>query len=398
MNNPGWLFLAAVVYAASGSLMTVLLGKRLIRLDVLQFKKEADLRYDLIQVRTRAEPIALLGGERDEGARVRGRLARVVENMRAMIALNRNIAFFTEGFNFFIQLIPVLIVAPLYVRGEVEFGKITQAMMAFATVMNAFSLIVREFSRISLFGAVVERLGHVWEAIEEEAPAARKPAIEFVEDAGRVAYDRLTLVTPTDGRLLLKELPLEVPRGLRLLITGPGGSGRTALLRATAGLWTAGAGRISRPPAGAVLFLPQQPHLSAGSLRDQLLYATGKCAVPDERLLAVLRKVGFGAALERLGGLGAEHSWANVLSLGEQQQLAFARLLLANPRFAFLDEPTSGLDRETGRRLYEALSHTGITYVSVAGDPGLVDYHDAVLELLPGGAWQLAPAAQAVSA
>jgi putative ATP-binding cassette transporter len=153
--------------------MTVLLGRRLIRLDLLQFKKEADLRYDLIQVRMRAEPIALLGGERDEGARVRGRLARVVENMRAMLALNRNIAFFTEGFNYFIQLVPVLIVAPLYVRGEVEFGKITQAMMAFATVMNAFSLIVREFSRISLFGAVVERLGHVWEAIEEEAPARR---------------------------------------------------------------------------------------------------------------------------------------------------------------------------------------------------------------------------------
>jgi vitamin B12/bleomycin/antimicrobial peptide transport system ATP-binding/permease protein len=108
--------------------------------------------------------------------------------------------------------------------------------------------------------------------------------------------------------------------------------------------------------------------------------------------------VGFGAALERLGGLDAEHNWASVLSLGEQQQLAFARLLLANPRFAFLDEPTSGLDRETGRRLYEALSRTGITYLSVAGDPGLVDYHDTVLELVPGGEWRLVPAVQAVSA
>src|SRR5262249_4014072 len=161
-----------------------------------------------------------------------------------------------------------------------------------------------------------------------------------------VAFEDLTLLTPQDGRPLVRDLSVQVPLGKRLLVLGPKGSGRTSLLRAAAGLWTTGHGRVVRPSLDEVLFLPQQPYLRSGSLREQLLDGTGRAGLPDEDLLAALSAVGFEGVLERVGGLDAERDWPSTLSLGEQQQLAFARLLLAAPRFAFLDEATSALGAE----------------------------------------------------
>ncbi len=393
-----WLFLAAVVYAVFGSLMTVFLGRKLVKYDVVQLKHEADLRYDLIQVRTQAEPIALAGGERHETGRLGRRVAKVIDNMRSIITLNRNIAFFTEGFNYMIQLIPVLIVGPLYIQGRIEFGVVTQAAMAFAFVMGAFSVIVKEFPKISEFGAVIERLGAAWEVIEEEKATARQSPIEVAEEPDRVAFDGLTLVTPREGRPLVTELSLEVPEGKRLLILGPHNSGGTALVRAAAGLWTEGQGRITRPPLEDVMFLPQHPHLGRGILRDQLLAGGPAPAVPDERLLALLKRVKFTPVLERVGGLDAEGDWAYLLSPGEKQVLGFVRLLLAAPRFAFLDEATSALEPKQAQALYDLLARTPTTFISVSADPGLVAHHDDLLRLNAQGGWAVLPQAQAVGA
>jgi putative ATP-binding cassette transporter len=393
-----WLLLAAVLYTILGSLVTVLLGRKLIRLDSRQFKKEADLRFDLMQVRSQAEPIALLGGEREEAGRLGNALAEVVDNMRRIIGLSRNISFFTIGFDYFVQLLPLFIVAPLFIHGRVEFGTMDQSRIAFTAVMGAFSLIVTQFQRISTIGAVTERLSLFSEVLDDEAPALAKAPIEIAEDGARVAFEGLTLVTPRDGRLLVKDLALDVPAGQRLLIVGPSGSGRTCLLRAAAGLWASGQGRIVRPPLREVVFLPQQPYLRPGPLRDQLCYGTRQGAVSDERLLEVLREVGFEAVLERVGGLDAEADWANTLSLGEQQLLTFARLLIARPRFAFLDEPTSALDPGAARHLFEILSATPITFVTVASDPALAEHHDQVLELGGNGAWATQGAALAATA
>ena len=382
-----WLLGAAVGYTVFGSLMTVLLGKRMVKFDVHQYRKEADLRYDLIQVRAHAEQIALLGGEPQEGLRLRQRLGAVVCNMKNIIGLTRNIGFFTTGYDYLTQLIPLVIVAPLVIRGEIEFGKMAQAQIAFLLVMGAFSIIVKEFQRISIFGAVIERLGTFCEVLDAEEQAAHKSSIEVVEDEERVAFEGLTLVTPRDGRLLVKDLSLEVPAGRRLLVLGPSGSGRTTLLRALAGLWRTGQGRVVRPPREQTLFLPQQPYLRPGRLRDQLVYGLREDDLADEAILVVLRQVGFAAVLERVGGLGAERDWPNTLSLGEQQQVAFARLLLARPRFAFLDEATSALDRETAQRLYRLLADTPISYVSVGSDSGLEEFHDRSLVLGRNGVW-----------
>ncbi len=393
-----WLVLAAVLYTVFGSLMTIFLGRRLVKLDSGQYRKEADLRYDLMQVRAQAEPIALLGGERDEDDRLRRRLAEVVANMKGIIGLSRNINFFTTGYDYLIQLVPLMIVAPLYIAGRAEFGALAQSQIAFAAVMGAFSVIVKEFQRISTFGAVIERLGAFCEVLDDEAPAGGKSPIEIIEDDRRVAFEGLTLVTPRDGRLLVENLSVEVPRGRSLLVTGPSGSGRTCLLRAAAGLWTAGQGRVRRPRLEDVVFLPQQPYLRCGTLRDQVLYGTRTAGLGDEDVLAVLRQVGFKAALERVGGLTAECDWPNTLSLGEQQQVAFARLLLARPRFAFLDEATSALDGEAAEHLYRLLRATPITYISVASEPALAAYHDGVLELGGPGTWSVQEAGLAASA
>jgi vitamin B12/bleomycin/antimicrobial peptide transport system ATP-binding/permease protein len=386
-----WLLLAAVLYTAFGSVTTILLGRRLVKFDVQQFKKEADLRYDLIHVRTHSESVALMGGEREESEGLSRRLGAVVDNMKAIIGLSRNIGFFTTGFDYLIPLIPLLIVAPMYIRGEAEFGLLWQAQVAFGFVMGAFSIIVKEFQRISTFGAVIERLGVFCEELGEVTADSGKSPIETVTDGTRVAFERLTLVTPREGRLLIKDVSVEVPCGQRLLILGRRGSGRTSVLRAAAGLWPAGQGRVVRPPLEEILFLPQQPYLRHGPLRNQLLYAAGKTGLTDQRLLAALQAVGFEEVLERVGGLDVECDLSTTLSTGEQQRLAIARLLLANPPFAFLDEATSALDVESGHRLYEVLARTPISYISAASDPDLRDYHDKVIELGPDGEWTAGP-------
>ncbi len=407
-----WLLVAAVAYAIFGSLMTILLGRRLVGLDVLQLKREADFRYDLIGVRSKAEEIALVRAEPRVGVRLLKRLAGVVANMRRTIAVNRNLGFFTVCYDYFPQLIPPLIVAPLYIRGEIEFGTVTQAAMAFSFALGAFSLIVKEFARLTCLAAVVARLGSVWEAMEDpdqppgpagvvpanpdgppsdEEPTPAEPVIRTILDPARLAYEGVTILAPRDGRVLISDLWVQVPEGRRLLIMGPNGSGRTALLRATAGLWTRGEGSIVRPPLEEITFLPQEPYFEPGLLRDQLGEAARRPGVTEEHIRDVLLRVGFEPVLKRVGGLDAEGDWPSILSRREQQLLAFAGLLLARPRYAFLDEATSAVDPAWGRELYSLLRETNITYLSVASDPLLAESHDLLLEISAGGVWQVAP-------
>ena len=163
------LLVMAVLYAALGSTATVFLGFRLVKLNNLQLKKEADFRYGLIHLREHAEPLDARG-EPKEGRRVRARLRRVVHNTRAIIAVTRNVGFFTSGYNYLVQILPILIVAPQYFRGEVEFGVVTQSAMAFAQLLGAFSLIVAQFQSLSTFAAVIGRLGSLREEMEAGTP------------------------------------------------------------------------------------------------------------------------------------------------------------------------------------------------------------------------------------
>ena len=387
---------ASVGYAILGSFLTMIVGRKLVGLNNNQLKKEANFRYELIHVREYADSIAILRGEKKQKARLFRRLNELVENFRSIVSVNRNLGFCTISYNYLIQVIPIFIVAPRYIRGEVEFGVITQSMQAFTAILGAFSLIVTQFILISSYVAVVNRLGSIWDALEE-APATQAAKLEIVYDDTRVAYESVTLRSPKGDKVLIDHLDLEIPLGRRLLILGPDGIGKTSLGRATVGIWDVGEGRIIRPSPESILFVPQRPYTALGTLRDQF-FETDYGHDADERLVATLTQLAFGPILDRVGGLDVERDWANILTVGEQQLLGIARLLIAQPRFAFLDRATNALSTARARHVYELLSHTSITYISVGDQAYLRDFHDNVMELQEDGKWTVAPAREPTAA
>jgi putative ATP-binding cassette transporter len=387
-----WLVVTAIVYASAGSLGTILLGHRLVPLNNQQLQKEADFRFALGRVREHSGSVAQLGGHGGEKNRLLGKLNALVENFREIIRVTRNVAFFTREYNYLVQIIPALVVAPLYIRGQTEFGSIAQAAMAFGQVLGAFSLIVTKYQELSTFAAVTNRLGTMWEATEPRAEAPteeRRPArIERVDDEHRVAYEGLTLSTPAEERVLVRDLSLEVHEGQRLLITGRNGAGKTALCLATARLWGEGEGRIISPRDEQILFLPQRLYTTTGPLRQLLLYGIDRAEITDDKLRSALHDVGLEGIDRQAGGLDADWDWSSVLSEGDQHALAIARILLARPRFAVLDGAPWALESTHLERIYETLAQTSISYISAGGPTGLLRYHDLWLELYGDGGWQ----------
>lgn len=387
------LFIVAIAYALCGTLMTIVLGRRLGDLDSRQIDKEADFRAALIHVRENAESIAM---SRHEG-RLKSRLVRQIgdlaDNFRRIIAVNRNLGFFSTGYNYLVQIIPALVVAPLFIRGEIDFGAITQSAIAFAQLVGAFSLIVSQFQSISSFGAVVSRLSSLWEeAGFEHAYAVDTSDIKVVEEAGAVAYEKLSLRSPENGIPLINELSLSIPVGTRLLISGPNEAAKVALFKATAGIWKTGEGRILLPELSQIFFLPERPYLPQGTLRQVLVRTGEERLFSDEQMITALRTLDVEHVLARVGGLDVEQDdWPSILSLGEQQLLAFTRLLLAAPHFAFLDRPTTALNPEQVGRILRVLSKNSITHVTFGEDGENHDDYDAVLELTIGGGWTWKP-------
>ena len=380
------LFAVAVLYAAAGSALTVLFGRPLVWLNYNQLDREADFRANLVHLQQDAESIALLHREERIGARLRRALDELVANMRRTIAVNRNLATFTNSYNYLIQIIPALLVAPLFFHGEVEFGVITQSAMAFSTLVAALSLVVTQFQSISSFAAVVARVGSLVDALEA-APAPAADPITVDEDDARVAWEHVTLLAHGDERALLTDLSVSVPLGTRVLIAGPNEAAKVALFRATAGMWEHGHGRIVRPALDRILFLPERPYLPPGTLRGVVL-RTGGEAVPDQEILGVLEALGLQAALERTGGLDAEVDWNDALALGEQQLLSVARAVLAAPRFVFLDRVRAAVDPERYEAILRLLSERSITYLTVGNEGDALDDYDALLHLATDGTWR----------
>jgi vitamin B12/bleomycin/antimicrobial peptide transport system ATP-binding/permease protein len=383
------LFIVSVAYAACGSLLTIVLGRPLVKLNYDQLDKEASFRSDLIHVRQNAESIMVARREGPHAERLLNRLDELVANFRQITAINRNVGFFTTGYNWMIQIIPALIIAPAYIDGKIEFGVISQSAMAFSALVAAFSLIVTQFQSLSTFAAVVARLSSMVDAVEK-APDRARPAIEIVEDEDRLAYERLTLKSPTDGAPVLKDLSVSIPLGTRVLLTGSNQAARAALFRATAGANTHGAGRILRPGGDGVFFLAQRPYLPSGTLRQALVRHTAG-EVSDERILALLRELGLDQLLSMAGGMDVEQDWSTLLSLREQQLLGFADILLNAPRFAFLDRLGGALNPIEIERLLRMLSESSIAYVNNGEADEPHDLYDAVLECGENGAWTWTP-------
>jgi len=386
------LFGVTILYAAGGSYLTIVLGRRLVELNYSQLDKEANFRADLLHVRENAASVALLHREGRLGDRLLHHLDDLTRNFQRIIAVNRNLNFFTSGYNYLIQIIPALVVAPLFIQGRVEFGVITQSAMAFAHLVGAFSLIVTQFQSISSLAAVIARLGSLAGAIRE-AQAPERSVIEMAEGE-HVAYVGLSLLAPSDGRLLIKDLTVSIAPGIRVLVIGPSEEAKVALFRATAGIWDSGTGRIVRPRSNQIYFLPERPYLPPGTLRELLVRSGKEESIPENRILAAVRALDLEPILVRSGGLDVERDWDHMLSLREQQRLAFARLLLAAPRFAFLDRISTALSADEAGQLLRILSKSGISYVTFSrwipgrrGTDEKLENYDAVLELADDGSW-----------
>jgi vitamin B12/bleomycin/antimicrobial peptide transport system ATP-binding/permease protein len=381
-----FLFGVAIGYAGLGTLTTIYLGRPLIGLNYRQSDREASFRSDLIHLRENAESVALLRREGRLTARLLRRIDGLADNFRRIISVNRNLGFFTTGYNYLIQIIPTLIVAPRFIRGEVEFGVVTQSAMAFSQLLGAFSLIVNQFQSISSFAAVIARLSALVGAVEKGPPSART-AVAVVEADGRIAYEGLTLFSPEGGHEVLKNLTADIPRGTRTLVVGPNEGARIALFRATAGIWPAGVGTLVRPPLDAILFLPQRPYLPPGTLRHLLLRTGQEQVITDDQITTALRDAGLDSVQARVGGLDSEHDWSAILSLGEQQLLALTRVTFARPAFAMLDRVNAALKPAQVRQALRRLDENSITYITLAEDAESVELYDAVLEIDADGGW-----------
>ena len=381
-----WLFVVAVAYALCGTLLTVWLGRPLIRLNYHQLDLEANFRADLIHVRENSESIALSHREGRFKLRLNHRLNLLVRNYRRIISVNRNLGFFTTGYNYMIQIIPALIIAPLFIGGKIEFGVITQSAMAFATLVGAFSLIVTQFQSISAFTAVTARLYGLGEAIET-AHTMQVGGIACPESPAAVRYHGVTLRSSDKSRTLIEKLNVTFAAASRWVVTGQEDAPKVALFRATAGLWENGEGNICRPGLDEILFLPERPYLPPGTLREVLLRTGREYDTPDAVIRGVLASLEMDTVVARVGGLDSSQDWDDLLSIGEQHMLSLARILLAKPAFVLLDRPGSSLPKPQIVKVLELLTAGNIGCVVLAKNGESQLSYDGRLEIHNDGSW-----------
>jgi vitamin B12/bleomycin/antimicrobial peptide transport system ATP-binding/permease protein len=379
LTIPGYMVFAALIYAVAGTILTRWIGNPLVRLRFDQQRYEADFRFSLVRLRENAENVASYGGEGRELDMFQTRFARVVTNWWGIIIRQKKLSWLTNGYDQLAIVFPFLVAAPRYFNHVIQLGGLMQIASAFGRVQNSLSFIVSSYTEIAQYQAVVQRLARFRARMDEIAAEQRAAQPIRIERSGTgVEVETLDLHLP-DGQTLRRDIALAAGPDKPLLITGPSGIGKSTLLRALAGLWPFGHGHI-RVADTRALFLPQRPYLPLGSLADALVYPGDAADQPSATLEETLRAVGLA---HLVGQLGEEANWAQRLSIGEQQRLAFARVLLAQPEIVFLDEATSALDEGAEMSLYRLLRDAPWhpTIVSVGHHGNLRRYHDTVVDL-----------------
>ncbi|HWO03769.1 MAG TPA: ABC transporter ATP-binding protein/permease [Methylomirabilota bacterium] len=381
---PGYMVWAALAYAIAGTWLTNLIGRPLVRLNFNQQRYEADFRFSLVRFRENTEGVALYGGEADEMRSFRERFASVVRNWWDIMRQQKRLTWFTSGYGQAAIIFPILVAAPRYFRGEIPLGALMQTSQAFGQVQDSLSFIITSYTDIAEWRAVVLRLLGFERALARvRAEAAVEGVRHGTGAAGALSLDRVNLALP-GGRSLMEGVSFDIQPGDTTLISGPSGAGKSTLFRAIAGIWPFGRGEIRMPHDGRVLFLPQKPYLPIGTLREVVSYPTPPAGLADGALREALQVVGLPELAARLDETA---HWAQALSPGEQQRIAFARALVQKPDWLFLDEATSAVDEETEARLYSLLRDRlpGTTVVSVGHRSTLRAFHARRLTVTPDG-------------
>ena len=285
----------------------------------------------------------------------------------------------------------MFILIPLFIQDQIDYGEISQASFACFMFSNALGILIGEWGASGKLSSYIKRLAKFSDLLKAITQQPEELRTITTREDNHLAFENVTLQTPDYDRVIVENLSLSVQPGEGLLIVGPSGRGKSSLLRAIAGLWNTGTGCLVRPSLEEMLFLPQRPYIILGTLREQLLYPQTSRQISDRELEEILQRVNLQHLLSRVDNFDVELPWENVLSLGEQQRLAFARILVNRPSFTILDEATSALDLANEENLYQHLQDTKTTFISVGHRESLANYHKWVLELLEDSSWRLVP-------
>ncbi|WP_439549142.1 ABC transporter ATP-binding protein/permease [Falsiroseomonas sp.] len=388
---PGYMVWAALIYAVIGSVLTWFIGGPMVDINIRRNEAESNHRFALIRMRESSEGIALIRGEADEERGLKRAFGQVVNVMKDLYGSERRLMWLTSAYGMAAGVVPILVASPRYFAGAITLGVLMQITQAFLEVTRSLNWFVDKFPILADWRSHVERVAALEDTFDEaEAMEAEQRIVvkEGPDEQGReILAFRDLQIGHADGNVVIQEANAEIKAGEKVLIVGESGTGKSTLFRAIAGLWPWGAGEIRIPPRDRMMFMPQRPYIPLGSLRAALAYPAAPKKFADAALAAALERCGLPHLVPRLE---EEDRWDRVLSLGEQQRLAFARLLLHRPRWVFLDEATAALDEENQDVMMnlfrEELAESAL--VSIGHRPGLDAYHDRTLHLsrAPDGA------------
>ncbi|MEE1889544.1 ABC transporter ATP-binding protein/permease [Pseudomonas carassii] len=381
---PRAMVFAVYVYVLIATWIAFRLGQPLIRLNFLNEKLTANFRYALMRLRENAENIAFYQGAQVERGTLLGRFFALIGNAWALVFRNLKFSGFNLGVSQVAVVFPFILQAPRFFSGAIKLGDVMQTAQAFGQVQDSLSFFRESYDTFAQYRATLDRLTGFLDANQQ---ASELPRVISVDQDHALGIQGLQVRRP-DGHALIADLDLNLHSGQALLIKGPSGSGKTTLLRALAGLWPYAEGEVRRPLGTQALFLSQRPYLPLGDLRTAIAYPAQGVPGDDARMQQALRQVNLAHLAERLD---EQRDWSRILSLGEQQRLAFSRVLFNQPQVVFLDESTSAMDEGLEHALYSLLRAELPTtlLVSVGHRSTLAGFHSHRLEVDGQGGWSL---------
>lgn len=378
---PGYLVWSALLYAIIGSGLMIFIGRILANLNYLQQRYNADFRFGMARLREVSEQVAIYHGEKVEKHKFQELFKRVFKNFVNIIKVQKRLMFFQNGYTAASFVVGLTAALPLFLAKKIQIGGMMQISQAFGYVLDSFSVFISLFTTFASWRSVIFRLTEFTHAMNETKTLSAASKIQVDEHAQENLMVRDLDLSLPDGTPLLQHINIMVAPGEMVLLTGQSGVGKSTLLRALAGIWPYGHGKILLPKGKSLLFLPQKPYLPIASLRDALFYPGITSSVDDNGLRKILTACG----LEKFQTeLEVVRNWAQELSLGEQQLIGFARVFLQKPDWLFLDEATSALDEKTEIKIYQALREylPNITVLSVGHRSSLGQFHVRTIEFV----------------